>query len=120
MNVPVARRALLGFSVALALLELVDGFRLELPWVAWFYALLLLAGSAWLWRTGNRGPVVMLGVLHLLELVMLLFVFRTASQAPPAWLWWLFVLLTLGGTAAAIASVSGPRSAVATNGRRTT
>ncbi|RYU09867.1 hypothetical protein [Nocardioides iriomotensis] len=120
MNVTVARHALLGFSLALGLLEFVDGFRLELPWMAWFYALLLLAGSAWLWRTGNRGPVVMLGVLHLLELVMLLFVFRTASQAPPAWLWWLFVLLTLGGTATAVASLTGPRTAVATNRQRAT
>ena len=95
------RQALLGFSLALAALEVADGFRLELPWMAWFYALLMIAGSAWLWRTGSRGAVVMLGLLHLLELVMLLVVFRTAEQAPPTWLWWVFVLLTLGGTAAA-------------------
>ena len=96
-----ARQALLGLSLALAALEIADGFRLELPWMAWFYALLLLAGSAWLWRTGSRGAVIMLGALHLLELLMLVLVFRTAEQAPPTWLWWLFVLTSLGGTMAA-------------------
>jgi hypothetical protein len=96
------RRLLIAVSLALAVLEIIDGFRLELPWMAWFYAVLLIAGSARLWRTGSRGAVLMLGVLHLLELLMLLFVFRTAEQAPPARLWWLFVLLSLGGTLAAL------------------
>ena len=105
-----ARRALLGLSLALAALEIADGFRLELPWMAWFYALLLLAGSAWLWRTGSRGAVIMLGALHLLELLMLVLVFRTAEQAPPTWLWWLFVLLSLAGTVAAAWSLKQQRS----------
>jgi hypothetical protein len=109
VNETVGRQALIGFSLALAALELVDGFRLELPWMAWFYALLLLGGCLWLWRTGSRGAVVMLGVLQLLELVMLLFVFRTAEQAPPTWLWWVFVLLTLGGVGAAAVALTGRR-----------
>lgn len=113
MQATVARRALLAFSLALAALEVADGFRLELPWMAWFYALLLLAGSAWLWRTGSRGAVVMLGVLHLLELLMLVLVFRTAEQAPPAWLWWIFVLLSLGGTGAAAWALTEQRRVVA-------
>ena len=113
MDVTVARGALLAFSVALAALEVADGFRLELPWMAWFYAVLLLAGAAWLWRTGSRGAVVMLGLLHLLELVMLVLVFRTADQAPPAWLWWVFVLLTLGGSAAAALTLTQQRRVTA-------
>ena len=112
MDVAAARQVLLGFSLGLAALEVADGFRLELPWMAWFYAVLLLAGSAWLWRTGSRGAVVMLGALHLLELVMLLLVFRTAENAPPAWLWWVFVLMSLGGTVAAAWTLKAHRSVV--------
>ncbi|MGH3371720.1 MAG: hypothetical protein ACRDPR_17140 [Nocardioidaceae bacterium] len=108
------RQVLLGSSLALAALEVADGFRLELPWMAWFYALLLLAGSAWLWRGGGRGAIVLLGVLHLLELMMLLFVFRTAEQAPPTWLWWLFVLISFGGTAAAAWALTTQRRAPTT------
>jgi hypothetical protein len=108
MVVSIWQRVLLGFSLALAALEVADGFRLELPWMAWFYAALLLAGSAWLWRANSRGAVIMLGALHLIELLMLLFVFRTADEAPPMWLWWLFVLLSLGGSlAAGVSLVSG-------------
>jgi hypothetical protein len=103
---------LLALSVALAVLEIADGFRLELPWMAWAYALLLLGGSAWLWRTGSTAAVAVLGALHLLELLMLIFVFRTAEEAPPAALWWAFVLVSLGGTlAAAWTMLSGQRVA---------
>jgi hypothetical protein len=45
-------------------MEIADGFRLELPWAAWTYALLLLIGAYWLCRSQGRGPVVFLGVLH--------------------------------------------------------
>ena len=106
MDSAAARRLLLAFSGVLAVMEFADGFRLELPWMAWFYALLLLAGCAWLWRADSRGAVVMLGVLHLLELLMLLLVFRTAEQAPPTWLWWIFVLVTLAGTVAAVRALT--------------
>lgn len=101
MAVASAQRLLLGLSLTLAALEVADGFRLELPWMAWLYAVLLLGGSAWLWGTGSRGAVILLGALHLLELLMLVFVFRTAEQAPPTWLWWVFVMLSLGGSVAA-------------------
>jgi hypothetical protein len=87
-------------------MEIADGFRLELPWAAWTYALLLLGGAYWLWRSEGRGPVVFLGVLHLLELFMLLFVFRTAEQAPPPALFVVFVVVTLAGTAAAAAALA--------------
>lgn len=96
-----SRLALLGFTVVLAALEIADGFRLELPWMAWAYAVVLLGGAAWLWRTGAFAAVALLGALHLLELLMVVFVFRTAEQAPPTALWWAFLLLSLGGTAAA-------------------
>ena len=59
--------------------------------MAWFYALLLLGGAYWLWRSEGRGPVILLGALHLVELLMLLLVFRTADQAPPtacSWCSW--------------------------------
>lgn len=102
-------RVLLGLSLVLAALEVADGFRLELPWMAWFYAALLLVGSVWLWRTTSRGAVIMLGALHLIELLMLLIVFRTAEEAPPTWLWWLFVLLSLGGSVTAGASLVARR-----------
>lgn len=49
---------LLGLSLVLAALEVADGFRLELPWMAWFYAALLLGGSVWLWRTKSSGAVI--------------------------------------------------------------
>ena len=100
------RRVLLGCSVLLALMEIADGFRLELPWAAWTYALLLLIGAYWLCRSQGRGPVVFLGVLHLLELLMLLFVFRTAEQAPPPALFVVFVVVTLVGPVAAAATLA--------------
>jgi hypothetical protein len=101
MNRPAARTALLALSILLGLLEVADGFRLELPWMAWFYALLLLGGAYWLSRSRGRGPVVLLGALHLVELLMLVLVFRTADQAPPTALYLLFVALSAGGTVAA-------------------
>lgn len=106
------RTVLLAASVVMGLLEIADGFRLELPWMAWLFAALFLVGSWWLHRSGTRGPVLLLGALHLIELLMLVFVFRTADQAPPAALWWLFVLVTAVGTAAAVWSVVAPRRPV--------
>ena len=110
MSMP--RTVLLAASVAVGLLEIADGFRLELPWMAWFFALLFLVGSWWLYRATGPGPVLFLGVLHLFELLMLIFVFRTADQAPPAALWWLFVLVTAVGTAAAALALAEHRRAV--------
>ncbi|MFP5253381.1 MAG: hypothetical protein ACLGH4_06255 [Actinomycetes bacterium] len=98
----------------MGLLEIADGFRLELPWMAWFFAALFLVSSWWLYRTGGLGPVVLLGALHLFELLMLIFVFRTAEQAPPAALWWLFVLVTAVGTAASVWSLADRRRAGST------
>ena len=107
-----ARTALLALSVLLGLLEVADGFRLELPWAAWFYALLLLGGSYWLWRSGSRGPVILLGVLHLVELLMLVLVFRTAEEAPSTALFVVFVVLSAAGTVAAGLSLAGRQRAV--------
>jgi hypothetical protein len=107
MSTTTSRTALLVLSVLLGLLEIVDGFRLELPWMAWAYALLLLGGSYWLWRSPTGAPVLLLGALHLLELLMLLLVFRTAEQAPSTALLLLFVLLSAGGTLAAAAVLMG-------------
>ena len=101
MEVVIARRALLLLSVVLAVLEIADGFRLSIPWAAWMYAVLLLGGSLWLWRTGSTAAVVTLGVLQLFELLMLLLVFRTAEEGPALSLWWLLVLVSAGGTLAA-------------------
>jgi hypothetical protein len=101
MTTTTARTALLVLSLVLGMLEVADGFRLELPWMAWFYALLLLGGAFWLSRSPGRGPVVMLGTLHLVELLMLLLVFRTAEQAPPTALFVAFVLLSAAGTVTA-------------------
>lgn len=39
------RTALLVLSIILGVLEVADGFRLELPWMAWFYAVLSAAGT---------------------------------------------------------------------------
>lgn len=63
---------------------------------------LFLFGSWWLYRTGGLGAVLLLGALHPFKLLMLIFVFRTAEQAPPAALWWLFLLVTAVGTAASV------------------
>ena len=111
---PTSRTVLLAASAAMGVLEIADGFRLELPWMAWFFAALFLAGSWWLYRTGGRGPILLLGALHLLELLMLIFVFRTAEQAPPAALWWLFVLVTAVGTTAALWALAERRRAGST------
>src|SRR5687768_7848668 len=108
---PTPRMTLLAASVVMGLLEIVDGFRLELPWMAWFFAALFLVGSWWLYRTKGLGPVLLLGALHLVELLMLIFVFRTAEEAPPAALWWLFVVVTAVGTAAAVWVLVGRRRA---------
>jgi hypothetical protein len=111
---PTPRTVLLAASVVMGVLEIADGFRLELPWMAWFFAALFLVGSWWLYRTGGLGPVVLLGALHLFELLMLIFVFRTAEQAPPAALWWLFVLVTAVGTAASVWALADRRRAGST------
>ncbi len=103
------RTVLLALSVLLALAEIGDGLRLDPPWAAWTYAALLLGGSVWLWRSARSGPVIMLGALHLIELLMLIFVFRTAEQAPPTWLFVLFVAISAAGTLAAAATL-GQRS----------
>ena len=101
------RTGLLVCSLLLGLLEVADGFRLDLPWMAWAFALLMIGGSYWLWRSPSRAPVLMLGALHLLELLMLLLVFRTAEQAPPTALLVLFVVLSAGGTLTAAAVLMG-------------
>ncbi len=51
-----ARPVLLVLSILLAVLEIADGFRLSIPWGAWVFALLLLGGTYWLWRTSGIGP----------------------------------------------------------------
>lgn len=104
-----ARQWLLGFSVALGLLEVADGFRLELPWMAWAFAVLLLGGAVWLWRSSSRVPVVFLGMLHLLELLLLLFVFRTAVEAPPTALFVGFVAVAFGGVASSVVVLTRKR-----------
>lgn len=111
---PSARTVLLAASEVTGLLEIADGFRLELPWMAWFFAALFLLGSWWLYRTRGLGPVLLLGALHLFELLMLIFVFRTADEAPPVALWWLFVLVTAAGTAAAVWALAERRGAAST------
>ena len=111
---PMPRKILLAAAVVMAVLEIADGFRLELPWMAWFFAALFLVGSWWLYRTGGPGPVLLLGALHLFELLMLVFVFRTAEQAPPAALWGLFVLVAATGTAAAAWALAERRRAGST------
>jgi hypothetical protein len=108
---PTAHRVLLAASVVMGILEIADGFRLELPWMAWFFAALFLVGSWWLYRTSGLGPVLLLGALHLFELLMLIFVFRTAEQAPPVALWWLFVISAAVGTAAAVWALADRRRA---------
>jgi hypothetical protein len=108
------RQWLLTFSVALGLMEIVDGFRLELPWMAWAYAVLLLGGAIRLWRSESRAPVVFLGILHLLELLLLLFVFRTAQEAPPTVLFIAFVAVSLGGTAGAALVLTRKRQRLST------
>lgn len=108
---PIPRTVLLAASVVMGVLEIADGFRLELPWMAWFFAALFLVGSWWLYRNGGLGPVLLLGALHLFELLMLVMVFRTAEEAPPAALWWLFVLVTAAGTSAAVWALAERRRA---------
>ena len=69
-------------------------------------------GAYWLSRSGGRGPVVLLGALHLFELLMLVLVFRTAEQAPPTALFVVFVVLSAAGTVAAGLTLAGRREAL--------
>ena len=105
---------LLGFTVALGLMEIADGFRLELPWMAWGFAVLLLAGAVWLWRSPGLAPVAFLGILHLIELLLLLFVFRTAEEAPPLALFVAFVAVSAGGVSAAVLIFARRQKRIAT------
>lgn len=111
---PSPRITLLAASAVMGFLEIADGFRLELPWMAWLFAALFLVGSWWLYRTKGLGPILLLGALHLFEFLMLIFVFRTAVEAPPVALWRLFVLVTVLGTAAAVWALAEPRGAAST------
>ena len=113
---PSPAKVLFVASIAMGMLEIADGFRLELPWMAWFFAAMFLVGAFWLYRTEGLGPVLLLGALHLFELLMLIFVFRTAEEAPPAALWWLFVAVTALGTAAAAWALTGRRRSPASIG----
>lgn len=113
MNARDPRLWLLGFTVALGLMEIADGFRLDLPWMAWTFAALLLVGAVWLWRSPGLAPAAFLGVLHLIELVLLLFIFRTAEEAPPPALFIAFVAVSLGGAAAAVLLLARKRKRLA-------
>ncbi len=109
-----ARTALLVLSVLLAVLEFADGFRLAEPWAPWIFALLLLGGAYWLSRSPGIAPAILLGALHLVELLMLVFVFRTSDEAPPSWLFAVFVVVSTGGVvAAAVLAMTGRRTPLA-------
>jgi hypothetical protein len=61
------RAALAALALALAALEAVDAFFIDVPAAAAVAAVLFLAGSVWLRREG-RAPVVFVGVLCVIEL----------------------------------------------------
>jgi hypothetical protein len=70
------------------------------------YAIVVAAAAFWVWRSQGITAPVVLGLLAAIELLMVIFVYPNADQPPAEWVLWLFGLLTLAVTAAAIACIA--------------
>lgn len=79
------RRALVMVGYVFAIMELIDAFFIEDPAAGIVYAVVVAALAWWTSRAASRWPVVLLGLLALVELLAVLFVFPNSEPNPPSW-----------------------------------
>jgi hypothetical protein len=92
----------------LALISLGDAFLVDRPIAAIVYGVLVGAGAYWLSRTDRRGPVIYLGILMLLELFAVIFVYPDEGESLDARSL-VFAVVTAAGAVSAAMSL-GARS----------
>lgn len=98
------KRLLIVLALLLAAMEFIDAFFIEFPVGAIVYGLLLLAGAWWLRSSAGTGPIIFLGILFLLELLLVIFVFGGIETLtdPADWKEWAnfaaFTIISLAGT----------------------
>lgn len=113
-----SRKALVASAGLLALLEVIDAFFLEVPAAAIVFAILLIAGVIWLLKSNGRGPVIYTGLLCLIDLLLVLFIFGGAEElSSPSSLgmfinFLAFVIVSLLGTLSAAMALRTSRKAV--------
>jgi hypothetical protein len=96
------RNILVGLGVALAIAEVAHAPFDDTIIPGLVYAIVVAGVSYWVWKGSGRTSVVVLGLLALVECLLVIFVYRTSSQPPHAWVLWMFGLLTGAVTLAAV------------------
>lgn len=99
------RKWLLIAGVVLAVASFIDAFFVDKPVAAIVYALLVAGGAYWLSRSDGRGPVIFLGVLMLLELLAVLFVYPDEGEALDARSLLFAAITAVGAVAATVALI---------------
>lgn len=99
------RRALVGLALLLACMELVDAFFIEETVFAIGFAVVLVLLSWWAAKSRAASPVVLIGLLSLMELASVLFIYPNSDAPPAAWNTALFALVTTTTAVAAFAAV---------------
>lgn len=117
-NHSTSRKALVALAGLLALLEVIDAFFLEVPAAAIVFAILLIAGVIWLLQSNGRGPVVYTGLLCLIDLLLVLFIFggtdelMSPSSFGTFFNFLAFVIVSLLGSVSAAMALRTSRKAV--------
>lgn len=88
------RKILVALGAALAVAEVAHAPFDDTIVPGLVYAAVVAAVTFWVWRGTGRISVTILGLLALVECLLVIFVYRTGSQPPHAWVLWLFGLLT--------------------------
>lgn len=99
------RNVLVGLGFALAAAEAAHAPFDDTIVPGLVYAVVVAAVSYWVWKGVGNTSVIVLGLLGLVECVLVVFVYRTNSQPPHAWVLWMFGLLTGAVTLAASLTV---------------
>ncbi|MGH3322032.1 MAG: hypothetical protein ACRDN9_18025 [Streptosporangiaceae bacterium] len=102
VDTTVQRQALVAVAATLAIAELVDAPSNDPAVPGIIFGLVVLAGAVWAWRSTGVGAPILLGVLGVLEFLGVVFVYRTATGAPPPWVLWIFGLLSLAVVVGAV------------------
>lgn len=95
------RRALVVLTLLLAGMELVDAFYIEETAFAIGFAIVLGLLSWWAAKSRAVSPVVLIGLLSVMELVSVLFIYPNSDDPPAAWNTVLFALVTAATAVAA-------------------